>query len=167
MHENYAGQGVDQLAHVIDLIRSNPCSRRIVMSAWNPVDIPKMVLPPCHVLVQFYVSSLEGTLSCHLYQRSADMGLGVPFNIASYALLLCLVAHVCHLKPGELVHSFGDCHVYVDHVSTLKTQLEREVRPLPSIRINPAVKDLFAIQASDIELLEYHPHPKLVMTMAV
>ena len=131
--DDYTGQGVDQLNNVINTIKTNPNDRRIIMSAWNPCDIPQMALPPCHCLAQFYVA--EGELSCMLYQRSADMGLGVPFNIASYALLTYMIAHITGLKPGDFVHTLGDTHVYLNHIEPLKEQLLREPRKLPTMNI--------------------------------
>lgn len=138
-NDDYAGQGVDQLQEVINSIKNNPNDRRIIMSAWNPCDIPQMALPPCHCLAQFYVS--EGELSCMLYQRSADMGLGVPFNIASYALLTYMIAHITGLKPGDFVHTLGDTHVYLNHVEPLKEQLVRDPRPFPTLKIKREVRN--------------------------
>ncbi len=161
-------EGVDQLQQVIDDIRSNPDSRRLMVSAWNPKDIPVMVksgLPPCHSLFQFYVS--EGKLSCQLYQRSADIFLGVPFNIASYALLTMMVAQVTGLAPGDYVHTFGDAHLYSNHMEQVETQLGRETFPLPTMRINPAVKDLFAFRYEDFELQNYQCHPAIPAPVAV
>lgn len=160
--------GVDQLAQVVEDIRRNPDSRRHIVTAWNPVEIPGMVragLPPCHTLFQFYVA--EGRLSCQLYQRSADVFLGVPFNIASYALLTHLVAQVCKLQAGDFVHTFGDVHLYNNHEKQALQQLERVPRPLPRLRINAAISDLFAFQFGDIELLEYNPHPAIRAPVAV
>jgi len=165
MHADYAGQGVDQLKNVIDLIKNNPTSRRIVMTAWNPKDQPLMALPPCHMFCQFYVAN--GELSCQMYQRSADMGLGVPFNIASYSLLTRMIAQVCGLKAGEFIHVIGDCHVYKNHVEPLKKQLEREPRPFPKLKINPDVKDIDGFQYSDFEITDYKPYPAIKMKMAV
>lgn len=165
MRADYAGQGVDQLADVIHTIKTNPDSRRIVMTAWNPVDIPKMALPPCHSLVQFYVS--EGELHSQLYQRSGDMGLGVPFNIASYALLTALIAHVCGLKPGEFVHTLGDAHIYLNHVEPLKEQLKRTPKPFPTLQLNAAVQSIDGFKDSDIQLVGYDPHPRIAMEMSV
>ncbi|XP_037071778.1 thymidylate synthase-like [Pollicipes pollicipes] len=162
---DYTGQGVDQLASVIHDIRTNPNSRRIVMSSWNAADLPLMALPPCHCLAQFYVAN--GELSCLLYQRAADMGLGVPFNIASYALLTCMIAHVTGLKPGEFVHSMGDTHVYLNHVEPLKEQLAREPRPFPRLRFARAVDDIQQFTMDDLQLEGYDPHKKLYMKMAV
>merc|ERR1711988_1364056 len=146
MHTDYTGQGVDQLAECIRKIKEDPADRRIIMSAWNPADLHEMALPPCHMFCQFYVAN--GELSCLMYQRSCDMGLGVPFNIASYSLLTCMVAQVCGLKPGEFVHTLGNAHVYQNHVEPLKTQLERTPRPFPILKMNPEVKDIDGFQAS-------------------
>ncbi|XP_061661138.1 thymidylate synthase [Syngnathoides biaculeatus] len=165
MHADYTGQGVDQLQKVIDTIKSNPDDRRIIMCAWNPKDLPLMALPPCHALCQFYVC--EGELSCQLYQRSADMGLGVPFNIASYALLTCMIAHVAGLRPGDFVHTLGDAHVYANHVEPLKAQLRREVRPFPKMEILRKVERIDNFRAEDFALVGYDPHPAIKMEMAV
>lgn len=165
MHQDYTGQGYDQLADIIHTIKTNPDSRRIIMSAWNPGDIPKMALPPCHCLVQFYVS--DGELSSQLYQRSGDMGLGVPFNIASYALLTVMIAHVCKLKPGTFVHTLGDAHVYLNHVEPLRVQLEREPRPFPKLFITRDVENIEDFTFEDFRLDGYNPHPKIEMAMAV
>lgn len=159
------GQRVDQLAEVIDAIKNNPDSRRHIVCAWNPGEIRQMALPPCHALFQFYVA--EGELSCQLYQRSADIFLGVPFNIASYALLTMMVAQVCDLKPKEFIHSFGDLHLYANHVEQAKEQLSREPRPLPQMRINPAVKSIDGFCYEDFELVNYHPHPAIKAPIAV
>jgi len=165
MHDDYSGKGVDQLQQVIDQIKNNPDDRRIIMCSWNVSDIPKMALPPCHCLVQFYVAN--GELSCQLYQRSADMGLGVPFNIASYALLTYMIAHVTGLKPGEFVHSLGDAHVYSNHVEALEEQLKREPRPFPTLTIKRKVENIDDFTMEDFELEGYKPHPKIQMAMAV
>ena len=165
MHTDYTGQGVDQLKEVIYKIKNNPCDRRIIMSAWNPVDIPKMALPPCHCFVQFYVNDDE--LSCMLYQRSADMGLGVPFNIASYAILTHMIAHVTGLKPGEFVHTIGDCHVYLNHLNALEEQLERTPRQFPKFRIKNKVDDIEKFTFEDFEVIGYDPYPVIKMEMAV
>jgi len=165
MHSNYEGQGVDQLADVINRIKTKPNDRRIIMCAWNPADLNKMALPPCHCLVQFYVAN--GELSCQLYQRSADMGLGVPFNIASYALLTTMIAHVCDLVPGDFVHTLGDAHVYLNHVEPLKTQLEREPKAFPKIVIKRKVDKIEDFCIDDFEVINYESHPKIVMEMAV
>jgi len=165
MHADYSGQGVDQLAEVIHKIKNKPDDRRIIMCAWNPKDIPRMALPPCHCLVQFYVAN--GELSCQLYQRSADMGLGVPFNIASYALLTHMIAHVTGLKPGEFVHTLGDTHVYLNHVEPLKEQLTRDPKPFPKIVIKRKVENIEDFTIDDFEVQGYDPHPKITMEMAV
>jgi thymidylate synthase len=159
------GRVVDQLRDVVDTIRRNPDSRRLVVSAWNVADLPAMALAPCHCLFQFYVA--DGRLSCQLYQRSADVFLGVPFNIASYALLTLMVAQACDLRPGDFVHSFGDVHIYQNHLDQVRLQLSREPRPLPHMRLNPAVKDLFAFRYEDFELLNYDPHPAIKAPVAV
>nr|XP_015810153.2 thymidylate synthase [Nothobranchius furzeri] len=165
MHTDYTGQGVDQLQKVIDTIRKNPEDRRIIMCAWNPKDLPLMALPPCHALCQFYVC--DGELSCQLYQRSADMGLGVPFNIASYALLTYMIAHITGLKPGDFVHTLGDAHVYVNHIEPLKEQLLREIRSFPTMKIKRKVESIDDFQADDFEICDYNPHPTIKMQMAV
>lgn len=159
------GRVIDQIQYVVDEIRRNPHSRRLVVSAWNPADLPRMALPPCHTLFQFYV--LNGRLSCQLYQRSADAFLGVPFNIAGYALLTHMLAHVMDLKPGEFIHTLGDAHLYSNHLEQARLQLSREPRPLPKIRLNPAVRDIFDFTYSDIELLDYNPHPPIRAEVAV
>ena len=156
---------IDQIAEVVDAIRHNPDSRRLIVSAWNVGQIDQMALPPCHTLFQFYVA--EGKLSCQLYQRSADIFLGVPFNIASYALLTMMVAQTVGLKPGDFVHTFGDAHLYLNHLKQAATQLEREPRPLPTMKINPAVNDLFAFRYEDFELVNYDPHPAIKAPIAV
>ncbi len=165
MHADYTGKGIDQLAQAIQTIKTNPEDRRIIVSAWNPSDLGKMALPPCHMFCQFYVAN--GELSCQMYQRSADMGLGVPFNIASYALLTRLVAQVCDLKPGEFVHTIGDAHVYVNHVDALKEQLKRAPRRFPKLVINPAKKDIDSFVYEDFTIEGYQPHDTLKMKMAV
>jgi len=165
MHTDYTGQGVDQLAECIRKIKEDPTDRRILLSAWNPADLSEMALPPCHMFCQFYVAN--GELSCLMYQRSCDMGLGVPFNIASYALLTCMVAQVCGLKPGDFVHTLGNAHVYKNHVEPLRTQLERTPRPFPVLKVNPEVTDIDGFQASDFKLVGYDPHGKIAMDMAV
>lgn len=159
------GQTVDQIAWVLEEIRRNPDSRRLMVSAWNVADLPKMALAPCHALFQFYVA--KGRLSCQLYQRSADIFLGVPFNIASYALLTLMMAHVTGLEPGDFVHTFGDAHLYVNHLEQARLQLEREPRPLPTVRLNPAVKSLFDFKFEDIVLENYDPHPRIKAPVAV
>ncbi|XP_017004080.2 thymidylate synthase [Drosophila takahashii] len=165
--DDYSGKGIDQLRQVIETIKNNPSDRRIIMSAWNPLDIPKMALPPCHCLAQFYVSQTRGELSCQLYQRSADMGLGVPFNIASYALLTHMIAHVTGLKPGDFVHTMGDTHVYLNHVEPLREQLERKPRPFPKLVIKRQVQDIEDFRFEDFEIVGYNPYPKIKMEMAV
>jgi len=165
--DDYSGKGIDQLRQVIETIKNNPSDRRIIMSAWNPLDIPKMALPPCHCLAQFYVSETRGELSCQLYQRSADMGLGVPFNIASYALLTHMIAHVTGLKPGDFVHTMGDTHIYLNHVEPLKEQLERTPRPFPKLVIKRQVQDIEDFRYEDFEIVGYNPYPKIKMEMAV
>lgn len=159
------GETIDQISNLINQIKNNPDSRRHIVSAWNVADIQNMALPPCHCMFQFYVA--EGKLSCQLYQRSADVFLGVPFNIASYALLLQMVAQVCDLKPGEFIHTFGDVHLYSNHVEQAKLQLSREPRTLPIMKINLEVKDIFAFKYEDFELLNYDPHPHIKAAVAV
>lgn len=159
------GSYVDQISDVIQQIKTNPDSRRLIVSAWNVADIPKMALAPCHALFQFYVAN--GKLSCQLYQRSADIFLGVPFNIASYALLTMMVAQVCELQLGEFVHTLGDAHLYSNHIEQATLQLTRTPRAGPTMRINPAVKDLFAFQYSDFTLEGYDPHPSIAAPIAV
>lgn len=159
------GRSIHQIDEVIAQIKRNPDSRRLIVSAWNPGEIEGMALPPCHTLFQFYVS--EGELSCQLYQRSADIFLGVPFNIASYALLTLMVAQVCGLKPGDFVHTFGDLHLYSNHVEQADLQLSRAPRPLPQIRLNPAVKNIHDFKFEDIEVVGYDPHPAIKAPVAV
>lgn len=163
--EGANGQTIDQISQVIETIKKNPDSRRMVVSAWNVADLPQMALSPCHCLFQFYVA--DGKLSCQLYQRSADVFLGVPFNIASYALLTMMVAQVCDLKPGDFVHTFGDTHLYLNHLEQAQLQLTREPRPLPTMRINPAVKSIFDFKFEDFTLENYDPHPHIKATVAV
>ncbi|XP_018471037.1 bifunctional dihydrofolate reductase-thymidylate synthase 2 isoform X1 [Raphanus sativus] len=165
MHADYTGQGFDQLLDVINKIKNNPDDRRIIMSAWNPSDLKLMALPPCHMFAQFYVAN--GELSCQMYQRSADMGLGVPFNIASYSLLTCILAHVCDLVPGDFIHVIGDAHVYKNHVRPLQEQLENPPKPFPVLKINPEKKHIDSFVAADFELIGYDPHKKIDMKMAV
>ncbi|XP_060537990.1 thymidylate synthase [Pantherophis guttatus] len=165
MNTDYTGQGVDQLQQVIDTIRNNPDDRRIIMCAWNPKDLSAMALPPCHALCQFYI--LNGELSCQLYQRSGDMGLGVPFNIASYSLLTTMIAHVTGLKPGEFIHTLGDAHIYLNHIEPLKIQLQRQPRPFPKLKILRKVENINDFRADDFEIEDYHPHPAIKMEMAV
>lgn len=162
---SYANDGFDQLAHVVDQIRKNPFSRRLIVTGWHPKEAEQVALPPCHTLFQFYVEG--GELSCQLYQRSADVFLGVPFNIASYALLTCLVAQVIGLVPGEFIHTFGDAHLYKNHLEQARLQLTREPRPLPVIQLNPDVKDLFAFRFEDITLADYNPHPAIRAEVSV
>jgi len=158
-------RSIDQISGVIDEIKRNPDSRRLVVSAWNVADLERMALSPCHALFQFYVA--EGRLSCQLYQRSADVFLGVPFNIASYALLTMMVAQVCDLAPGDFVHTFGDAHLYRNHLEQAQLQLEREPRPLPSMKLNPEVKSIFDFKFSDFSLENYDPHPSIKAPIAV
>ena len=159
------GESIDQISQLIDQIRTNPDSRRLIVSAWNVGDIPQMALPPCHLLFQFYVA--EGKLSCQLYQRSADVFLGVPFNIASYALLTMMVAQVTGLQPGEFVHTFGDAHLYANHFEQAGTQLERTPRSLPTLDINPDVDSIFEFAFEDFALRDYDPHPHIRAAVAV
>jgi thymidylate synthase len=159
------GQSIDQINQVIDLIKTNPDSRRLIVTAWNPGELDQMALPPCHLLFQFYVQ--EGELSCQLYQRSADLFLGVPFNIASYALLTMMVAQVCGLKPGTFVHTFGDLHLYSNHLEQAKLQLSREPRPLPRMKLNPEVRGIHQFNYQDFELAGYDPHPAIKAPIAV
>jgi thymidylate synthase len=159
------GRSINQIDQVIEQIKKNPDSRRLIVSAWNPGEIEQMALPPCHAMFQFYVS--DGKLSCQLYQRSADIFLGVPFNIASYALLTLMVAQVCGLKPGDFVHTFGDLHLYSNHIEQAKLQLSREPRPLPQMNLNPAVKNIDAFKFEDFELVNYDPHPAIKAPIAV
>lgn len=159
------GESVDQMAKVIDTIKNNPNSRRIIVNAWNAGELDDMALTPCHCLFQFYVA--DGKLSCQLYQRSADTFLGVPFNIASYALLTMMIAQVCNLELGEFVHSFGDVHLYSNHLEQAKEQLSRDCRPLPTMKINPEVNDIFKFSFEDFELLNYDPHPHIKAAVAV
>lgn len=156
---------IDQISHLVRDIKANPDSRRLIVTAWNPADIPKMALPPCHCLFQFYVA--DGRLSCQLYQRSADIFLGVPFNIASYALLTLMVAQVTGLKPGHFVHALGDAHLYLNHLEQADEQLSRAPYPLPTMKLNPEVKDIFAFQYGDFELLNYQSHGKIAAPIAV
>ena len=159
------GHTIDQMAQLIDQIKHNPDSRRLMVCAWNVGEIEQMALPPCHALFQFYVCN--GEISCQLYQRSADVFLGVPFNIASYALLLMMVAQVCDLKPKEFIHTLGDAHLYTNHLEQAKLQLTREPRPQPTMRINPEVHDLFSFQYEDFQLENYDPHPHIKAEVAV
>ncbi len=162
---DYKGGTIDQISQAVNLIRLHPDSRRIMVSAWNPAEIEDMALPPCHCLFQFYVA--DGRLSLQLYQRSADTFLGVPFNIASYALLCMMMAQVCGLKPGEFVHTTGDTHLYLDHLEQARLQLTREPRPLPHMIINPDVKDIFSFQYEDFQLTDYDPWPHIAAKVSV
>jgi thymidylate synthase len=159
------GSTIDQIANVVSMIRRNPDSRRLIVTAWNPADVDKMALPPCHCLFQFYVA--RGKLSCQLYQRSADIFLGVPFNIASYALLTMMVAQVTGLQPGEFIHTFGDAHLYLNHIEQARLQLSRPPRPLPTMRLNPAVRDILSFRYEDFTLVGYEPHPHIKAEVAV
>ena len=159
------GKEVDQIANLIEALKNNPDSRRHIVSAWNPADVDQMALPPCHTMFQFYVS--EGKLSCQLYQRSGDTFLGVPFNIASYALLTMMIAQVCGYKPGIFVHTLGDAHIYLNHLEQVHTQLQRTPYPLPTMRINPDVKDIFSFQYEDFTLENYQCHPTIKGVISV
>ena len=159
------GETIDQLKEVIETIKTNPDSRRLIVSGWNPEDVPSMALPPCHTLFQFYVQ--EGKLSCQLYQRSADVFLGVPFNIASYALLTHLIAHECGLEVGEFIHTFGDAHIYSNHVEQVKLQMSREPKQLPVLKLNPDKKSVFEFEMEDITIEDYDPHPLIKAPIAV
>ncbi|MBX7107016.1 MAG: thymidylate synthase [Chitinophagales bacterium] len=168
------GQTVDQISNVIEQIKKNPNSRRLMVSAWNVADVDKMALPPCHTMFQFYVAPADvssgetrGKLSCQLYQRSADVFLGVPFNIASYALLTMMIAQVCDLEAGDFVHTLGDTHLYLNHLEQTQLQLTRDFRTLPQMKINPSVKNIFDFKFEDFELLNYHPHPSIKAPIAV
>ena len=163
--DTYDGGHIDQIANVVDLIKNHPDSRRILVNAWNVAQVDQMALPPCHCLFQFYVA--DGKLSCQLYQRSADVFLGVPFNIASYALLTMMLAQVCCLEPGEFVHTTGDTHLYLNHMEQVKEQLSRTPRPLPTMKINPEVKDIFAFKIEDFTLEGYDPWPAIKAPVAV
>lgn len=162
---DYKGGTIDQIANVLDQIKHNPNSRRMLVTAWNPAEVEEMALPPCHCLFQFYVA--DGRLSLQLYQRSADTFLGVPFNIASYALLLQMMAQVTGLEAGEFIHTTGDTHLYSNHLEQAKLQLTRTPRPLPKMKINPDVKDLFAFKYEDFELIDYNPYPHISAEVAV
>ncbi|UFJ42245.1 thymidylate synthase [Brevibacillus humidisoli] len=159
------GQTVDQIQWVVEEIKRNPDSRRLVVSAWNPTELDQMALPPCHCLFQFYVA--EGRLSCQLYQRSGDTFLGIPFNIASYALLTCMVAHVTELKPGEFVHTIGDAHLYLNHLEQVKEQLAREPLPLPTLKLNPEVRSITDFTYDDIQFVNYQAHPHIKGSVSV
>jgi thymidylate synthase len=162
---DHPGGEIDQIAQLVEGLKKNPDSRRHIVTAWNPADVDRMALPPCHALFQFYVA--DGKLSCQLYQRSADIFLGVPFNIASYALLTLMVAQVTGLAPGDFVHTLGDAHLYSNHLEQARLQLSREPRPLPTMRLNPAVTDLFAFRFEDFTLEGYDPHPHIPAPVAV
>jgi thymidylate synthase len=153
------GSTVDQIAKVVEQIKTNPNSRRMIVTAWNPSEVDEMALPPCHCLFQFYVA--DGKLSCQLYQRSADVFLGVPFNIASYALLTMMMAQVCDFEPGEFIHTLGDAHIYNNHIEQVQLQLTRDTKDLPKMKINPEVKSIFDFSFEDFELTDYHPHPHI------
>ena len=159
------GRSIHQIDRVIELIQKDPDSRRLIVSAWNVGELDQMALPPCHTLFQFFVQ--DGALSCQLYQRSADLFLGVPFNIASYALLTMMVAQVCGLKPGDFIHTFGDLHLYRNHLEQAQLQITRKPRPLPSMKLNPAVKSIHEFRYEDFELAGYHPHPAIKAPIAV
>jgi thymidylate synthase len=159
------GETIDQISKLVHMLRTNPDSRRLIVSAWNVADVDQMALPPCHCLFQFYVA--DGKLSCQLYQRSADTFLGVPFNIASYALLTLMLAQVCDLEPGEFVHTFGDVHLYSNHLEQARLQLSRDPKPLPVMKINPAVKELFDFTFDDFTLEGYEPHPAIKAAVAI
>ncbi|MBV2167352.1 MAG: thymidylate synthase [Bdellovibrio sp.] len=159
------GRTIDQISNVVEQIKKNPDSRRLLVVAFNPGDVDKMALPPCHAFFQFYVAN--GKLSCQLYQRSADIFLGVPFNIASYALLTHMIAQVCNLEVGDFVHTLGDAHLYLNHLEQAKLQLTRDFRPLPQLKLNPNIKDLFAFTYEDIEIVGYDPHPAIKAEVAV
>ena len=159
------GRSIDQISNLIQKIKRNPDSRRLIVSAWNPSDIGKMALPPCHILFQFYVN--QNKLSCQLYQRSADVFLGVPFNIASYSLLTMMVAQICSLQVGEFIHTLGDTHLYLNHLDQAQKQLTRQPRPLPQISLNPGVQSIFDFQFEDFSLINYHPHPSIRAPIAV
>ncbi|KAM0687855.1 hypothetical protein COBT_000899 [Conglomerata obtusa] len=164
-HDNYENKGIDQLKNVIAEIKKNPSSRRLIVTSWNPLDIPKMALPPCHCLFQFIVR--DKFLDCILYQRSGDVGLGIPFNIASYSLLTIMIAHVCNLEAGEFVHFIGDAHIYSNHVEQLKKQVVRIPNPFPKLIINKEIKDIEEFTLQDFDLLNYEPHPPIKMEMSV
>ncbi len=159
------GETVDQISGVVEAIKTNPDSRRLIVSAWNVAELPRMALPPCHAFFQFYVA--ESRLSCQLYQRSADIFLGVPFNIASYALLTHMIAQVCDLDVGDFVHTLGDAHLYSNHLEQAELQLSREPRPLPQLKVNPDVRDIFEFRFEDFEIVDYDPHPHIKAAVAI
>ena len=159
------GKQIDQIQKLVHSIKNNPDSRRHIVNAWNVAEVDNMALPPCHTMFQFYVA--DGKLSCQLYQRSADIFLGVPFNIASYALLTMMLAQVCNLEPGDFVHTFGDAHIYSNHFEQVELQLSRDFRPLPTMKINPDITDLFEFKYEDFELIDYNPHPGIKAPIAV
>jgi thymidylate synthase len=159
------GRQIDQISKVVNEIKTNPNSRRLIVNAWNVADVDQMALPPCHTMFQFYVQN--GKLSCQLYQRSADVFLGVPFNIASYALLVLMIAQVCDLAPGEFIHTMGDTHLYLNHLDQARLQLSRELRPLPTMILNKSVKNLFDFKYEDFQLVGYDPHPAIKAEVAV
>ena len=159
------GTSIDQISQAVSMIRNNPDSRRIIVSAWNVAELNSMALAPCHCLFQFYVN--DGKLSCQLYQRSADVFLGVPFNMASYALLTMMMAQVCDLEPGHFVHTFGDAHIYLDHLEQVHEQLSRDPRKLPELKVNPEIKDIFSFSFEDFELINYHPYPHIPARVSV
>lgn len=163
--QDYRGGSIDQISRVVEQIKTNPDSRRLLVSAWNVAQVDEMALPPCHIMFQFYVAN--GKLSLQLYQRSADIFLGVPFNIASYALLLKMVAQVTGLEEGDFIHTIGDAHIYLNHLEQVKLQLTREPRKLPKMQLNPDVKDLFSFQYEDFVLTDYNPHPHIAGVVAV
>ncbi|AAU10859.1 thymidylate synthase [lymphocystis disease virus-China] len=164
-HTNYEGQGIDQLQIIITKLKTNPNDRRILMTAWNPSDIDQAVLPPCHVLCQFY--AIDNILSCQCYQRSADMGLGVPFNVASYALLTYLIAQAVDMKPGEFIHTLGDAHIYLDHIKAIKEQLTRSIKPSPVVILKKKSDNLCDFKFEDFELLDYNPHPAISLDLSI
>ncbi|KAG4304396.1 hypothetical protein PORY_002106 [Pneumocystis oryctolagi] len=168
---DYTGQGVDQLANIIHKIQTSPYDRRLILMSWNPTDLKKMALPPCHMFCQFYVhvpsDGRQRELSCQLYQRSCDMGLGVPFNIASYALLTCMIAHVCNINPGDLIHVMGDCHIYKDHIKALQQQLTRSPHPFPTLSLNRPISRIEDFTVEDFVIQNYHPHETIKMKMSI